>query len=95
MARLNESHLEKLADAFFEALEREDRCEYGGWGLDDKRPFGNSDVEDDILEIIGETPDGDDGYRECWSSHQKAYAADLYDALGDYLRRRWNELKGK
>jgi hypothetical protein len=35
-------------------------CEYGAPAVDCKRPYGNSDVEDDICEILGwvGTPDG-------------------------------------
>lgn len=28
-------------------------CEYGAPAVDPKRPYGNSDVEDDIVEILG------------------------------------------
>jgi hypothetical protein len=52
--------MHKLAVAFFANLGR-DNCEYGAIGVNCKRPFGNSDVEGDILEIIGEDFDGDDG----------------------------------
>lgn len=40
--------------------------EFGAPEVDPKRPYGNSDVEDDIAEIIGMTADelGDDGYRD-------------------------------
>lgn len=82
--------LAKLADAFFEYLSYEPGCEYGSVGLNCKRPFGNSDVEGDILEIIGAKPQGDDGEEECWASHQREYAASLYkEHLVPYLRKRW------
>lgn len=48
-----EGHLERLARAFFENLRRSEGCEHDGWGLDDKRPFGNGGVELDVLEICG------------------------------------------
>lgn len=91
--RDREADLDKLADAFFENLEREDRCEYGGWGLDDKRPFGNSYVAGDILELIGWEPEGEwpDSGRTDYSRAQQDYAHGLYDDLGDHLRRRWSE----
>jgi hypothetical protein len=89
----NNEDLEKLADAFFENVSRHDDCEYGSIGLDCKRPFGNSDVERDILEIIGAEMEGDDGDGPCWSSKQIPYAADLYNELPDYLRARWKQLK--
>lgn len=77
-----------LADAFFANLQRND-CEYGGWEIDPKRPFGNSDVEGDILEMLDEKPEGDDGDAACWSSSQREYAAKLYADLGDFLRDEW------
>lgn len=84
-------HLERLATAFFDNLQIDD-CEYGAIGVDCKRPFGNSDVEADILEIIGQEPDGDDGDGPCWSSEQREYASTLYrDDLIPFLRRRWKE----
>lgn len=89
MKRDTNADLEKLADAFFDNLERETRCEYGGWGLDDKRPFGNSDVNNDIFEIIGMKPTADDYF----SKEQEDYATDLYDKLGEYLREQWERRK--
>lgn len=77
--------MEKLATAFFDNLQRDD-CEYGAIGVDCKRPFGNSDVEGDILEILGVKPGGDDGDSKCWSSDQREYAASLYGNLIRYLR---------
>lgn len=85
--------LKILADAFFANLEI-DNCEYGGIGVDSKRPFGNSDVEADILEMLDRKPEGDDGYGKCWSSEQREYARDLYHRdLIPYLRERWKEIK--
>lgn len=43
--------LKILATAFFKELFISD-CEYGAIGIDCKRPFGNSDVEGDILEKL-------------------------------------------
>ena len=80
-----EDDMRKLARAFFEHLQR-GCCEYGGIGLDDKRPFGNSDVEGDILDLLGYEPKGDDGEEACWSSRQREYAADLYDDLKPWLQ---------
>ncbi len=78
-------HMDRLADAFFENLERNERCEYGGWGLDDKRPFGNSSVESDIAEIIGIEYDPNEDEREEFH----AYLNELYDDLGHYLKYMW------
>jgi hypothetical protein len=73
-----------LEIAFFRNLQR-DSCEYGAIGVNCKRPFGNSDVEGDILEIIHAEMQGDDG----WSSDQRKYAASLYDGLIDWLQKRY------
>lgn len=82
-----------LAAAFFDGLHIDD-CEYGGIGLDPKRPFGNSDVNADILEMIGAEPEGDDGDGPCWSSGQRAYAQSLYhEELIPYLKEVWEEFK--
>ncbi|MCU1325011.1 MAG: hypothetical protein JWN34_381, partial [Bryobacterales bacterium] len=37
-------------------------CEYGAPEIDPKRPYGNSSVEYDILEILGVKPDSEDDY---------------------------------
>ena len=55
--------------------------EYGCWGLDPKRPFGNSSVERDILELLDIIE-----WNEEYSESQLEYAADLYQKLGDYLK---------
>ena len=55
--------------------------EYGCWGLDPKRPFGNSSVERDILELLDIIK-----WNEEYSEKQREYAANLYQELGDYLK---------
>ena len=90
MADRNRVHdLWILADAFFDSLQR-DNVEYGGWGLDSKRPFGNRGVEGDILEMIGWEPEGNDGEVECFASFQRQYAAKFYDDLGNFLEEQKN-----
>lgn len=69
--------LKKLAKVFLSNLEIND-CEYGGIGVDSKRPFGNSDVDSDILEIIGWEMEGNDGNDSCYSSKQREYSWNLY-----------------
>jgi hypothetical protein len=86
--------MEKLEQAFFQNL-CIDNVEFGGIGLDSKRPFGNSDVETDILEIIGAEPEGDDGYEECFSSAQREYARDLYSALIGWLQKKHGNGKSR
>ena len=86
-------HLFKLADAFFDNLEI-DNCEYGGIGLNSKRPFGNSYVEGDILEIIGLEPDAfDDDRYPIASKQQEEYANELYGELIPFLREKWTALR--
>jgi hypothetical protein len=55
-----------------------DGCEYGAIGIDPKRPFGNSDVNGDMLEMIGAEQEGDDGEGPCWSSDQLDYVRIIY-----------------
>jgi hypothetical protein len=56
--------------------------EYGCWGLDPKRPFGNSNVEKDILNLLNIKSEFEDEY----STEQLEYAAELYKELGSYLK---------
>ena len=68
----------KLTRAFFEHLII-DGGEFGGIGLDSKRPFGNSGAVTDILEIIEMEPEyncPDCG--KAYSEEQYRYARDLY-----------------
>lgn len=93
--RNKQEDLLKLADAFFLNLRFDPSFEYGSLGTDCKRPFGNSDVEGDILDIIGAKPEGDDGEEECWSRAQREYAAELYqEELGPFIAREWQRLRG-
>ena len=85
-----EEDLKVLAAEFFNELFFDDSCEYGNPGLDCKRPFGNSDVEGDILELLDLEQAGDDGDGPCWSSKQRKYARDLYRVkLVPYLKKAW------
>ena len=86
--KLKDGDMLKLEKAFFRNLQR-DTCEYGAIGVDCKRPFGNSDVEADILELIGLQMAGDDGDSECWSSTQRKYAAEMYDGLIPWLQKKY------
>ena len=79
-----EKHMNLLADAFYENIQRDD-VEFGGLGLDSKRPFGNSDVERDLAEIIGlDLPDEKDEFNEI-----SRYLYSLYDDLGLFLQYKW------
>ena len=81
-----------LADVFYRELFFNDHCEYGSPTLDCKRPFGNSDVEADILEMLEWEPEGDDGYGPCYSSKQREYAKTLYtEELVPFLKAEWQK----
>lgn len=82
--RDRDEDMRRLAQCALRSMEY-DNVEFGGLGLDSKRPFGNSDVVGDILEIIGATEEGDDGDEPCWSSAQREYARDLYFSLAVYM----------
>lgn len=84
-----QQHLYELADAFFDNLEI-DNCEYGGIGLNSKRPFGNSYVQGDIFEIIGIEPEeNDDEYTKL----QEDYADELYSELIPFLQEKWKKFR--
>lgn len=85
-------YLEELADAFFDHLQRSE-IEFGGWGVDSKRPFGNSFVEGDMAEILGLEFPEDSNSHEYEEICQ--FLNDLYDDLGVYLRYKWLEFRAK
>lgn len=47
--KITEEHLKLLKKAYW----RYDEAEYGAPCINPKRPYGNSDVEEDIAEILG------------------------------------------
>ena len=83
--KLRLSDMNKLEQAFFRELTFVDGdYTQGGIGLDTKRPFGNSYVVGDILDIIG-AKIGKDG----WTEEQEEYAQELYRALIPHLKRKY------
>lgn len=79
------ARMEKLADAFIDHLQR-DETEFGGWGVDSKRPFGNSSVYYDLAEILDiEMPD----YKTDKYNDMCSYLGELYGDLGVFLRYKW------
>ena len=79
--------LKLLAKAVLDNLEYKNDCEFGSIGIDCKRPFGNSDVEPDMLEIIGWEMEGDDGEDPCYSSKQREYVYKLYtEKLSEFIK---------
>lgn len=93
MNTIKNRDLKRLADRIFEELDMIN-IEYGGIGLDPKKPFGNSDVEADILQILFYDPeDVDDDGTSCYSNAQRLYARNLYrNEMIPYLKMRWKEL---
>ena len=85
-----EADLGRLAGAFFNNLEwDENQPYYKTIGLDSKRPFGNQDMEGDILAIIGANMEGDNGEEPCYSSKQREYARTLYEKLLPWLKTKY------
>lgn len=84
--KLKSKDLLKLEREFFKNL----TFESGGICLDGKRPFGNSDIESDILDIIGAEPGGEDE-DHYWSSKQRDYAWELYCELVPYLKKKYGK----
>jgi hypothetical protein len=84
-AQQTAEHLRLLALAFYQAM-NESPDEGDGLGLDGKRPFGNSGIAGDVLEIIEEEPEDLEGGFKVWSDSQYEYAKELFNVkLGPYL----------
>ena len=83
-----EKHMEILEKAFFDNLEYND-IEFGTPWLHPKRPFGNSYVEGDILEMLEIEADSDEGYSE----KQDEYASDLFSDLVEWLQKKYGSRK--
>jgi len=87
--RNKKEDLTKLAHAFYKNLEITP-WEFGGIGLNPKRPFGNSDVPGDMLKIIGCKKEGRDEEGPCYTDRQIQYVIDLYRKdLVPFLRKNW------
>ena len=85
-----ERHLELLTAAFWGNLTFSEGSCYGYVGLEDKRPFGNSNVEDDICDIIGLVPLIDQFGLTHYTSEQLKYAGELYqEELVPYLKSKY------
>ena len=86
-----ERHLELLAAAFWENLTFSEGSCYGYVGLEDKRPFGNSNVEDSICDIIGLVPNTDEFGLIDYTTEQLKYAGKLYrEDLIPYLKAKYS-----
>lgn len=87
--RDEEEDLFALVTEFYNGL-RIDNTEYGGIGIDSKRPFGNSDVEGDMLRIIGWEPENVEGDPE-YTEEQFEYVRELYhEKLIPFLQNQWD-----
>jgi len=94
MKKSYNKHLKLLADAFYANITYDDGCEFGSIGLDCKRPFGNSNVEFDILEIINMLPDKEHAVNDDCNEELYKYARELYrEKLVPYLKKQWNLFK--
>ena len=86
--RKEKEDLRLLAKAFFDNISYDGSCEFGSIGLDCKRPFGNSSVTFDILEIIGAKFEEHEKEGDSYSDDQHDYARNLYcEKLVPYLKK--------
>ena len=53
-------------------------CETGAPEIDPKRPYGNSNVAEDVAEILGWELEGDDGYEPVLSRKQREAAMAIH-----------------
>lgn len=58
-----------------------DDCEYGAPAIDCKRPYGNSDVDQDICEILGWAFDVDDGPTREQQDHARSLHEEMQAVL--------------
>jgi hypothetical protein len=58
-----------------------DNCEYGAPAINPKRPYGNSDVEGDIAEILGWAWDRDNDRPEAESARARAIHCEMETVL--------------
>jgi hypothetical protein len=71
---LTEDHIKLLRNANI----RWDDCETGAPAIDPKRPYGNSDVECDVWEILGRIPEEEEDDRLVLSDAQREVAFSLH-----------------
>lgn len=75
---LKQIHLDLLKET---AIDWND-CEFGAPCVDPKRPYGNSDVEDDIAKIIKLSKKGNwDFEEEMWNENASDYMEDLHKQM--------------
>ena len=76
---VTEDHLKLLDRAY---IEYDSWTEFGAPEVDPKRPYGNSDVYEDIAEILGIEPEGDDSF----SQHQEDYMLRVHKDMQHVLQ---------
>lgn len=84
MIKITKNHIKLLQNAEWRMLD----IEYEAPGIDPKRPYGNSSVEEDIREILNDESLNDD---ECWKLHYdlleilKYICSNPEDGLNKYI----------
>jgi hypothetical protein len=75
---LKEEHIKLLSKVYVKWI----NCEFGAPAIDYKRPYGNSDVYNDIAKILNIKPDGntEDDYQE-FSEEQLHYMYNLHKEI--------------
>lgn len=91
---VTEDHIKLLRQAYVGW----DECEYGAPAIDCKRPYGNSDVPDDIRKILSNPSLT---YEECRTLHEETKAAlqiilatggfECGEFFADEYRRNWSK----
>jgi hypothetical protein len=72
---LKQEHIDLLSETYLDW----DNCEYGAPCINCKRPYGNSDVENDIAEIIKLPKKGNwDKEEEMWNDEAREKLYDLH-----------------
>lgn len=83
--RDREADMMIIATAVIEGLSQ-DEGEGNGWGCDSKRPFGFSDVDGSLVELLKIPVD------DSTCDDAREYVAELYLGIGDFIRAKWATL---
>lgn len=65
-----------------------DDCETGAPAVDPKRPYGNSSVDTDVLELLEIAPDGDGDDKTAYSREQCDWALVLHKETLGYIKQK-------
>lgn len=80
MKKISDEQMKKLAIRLMKGFEPGE-----SGGIDGKRPFGNSDIEGDVLQIIGAAPEDEEDGDAVWSERQLNMAGKAYDELPRWI----------